>query len=441
MKDKFNIVEHVLDHQDYFNDKRFNYKLSHSDLSQFVISFHDLQFLERQESSLEILSKITDEIKEKTVTWKERKELKAEVKYYERFGRTEDCLAVVHDHADHPHIHFVYPKLQLNKKQTKYIKRGYGLNFHQLKCHIKTICDRYSTEPNFYLTSKERQAFRSPNINMKLKKTLSHLSWQMKQNPDSRIKYSREQIMRMLERYGKQSGDMSFVNKFIRLWNETQNDDLPPALLEHDQKLLEILEENDSEKLLSSINETNYRSIILNDLIRFIHKKATNLLHELTDLAVLQYPKSIAKKILSIKKKLKNEILERSQKRPVKPSIYDVFNRALSHVMRHSRGFDDLEKNMKCYFDDFGFAGLPHKKVDEFIPVLNQTLYFIPTGETPYKKNKLIRQRLIKNTLDNVPDFRPLHSIKKQIDLIKQRLEPAEEAQPTLYSEPPDLII
>ena len=296
MKKKFNIVEHILDHADYVNDDGFDYRLTHDNLNQFVISFHDLQFLDRKSGALDILSMIANEIKASPAVWKERKKLKAGVKHYERFGRTKDCLIVVHDHLDHPHIHFVYPKLQLNKKKTKYIKRGYGFNYHQLKCHIKDMCDKYNVEPNFYITAQERQAFRNPEIDFKLKKTLSHLSWQMKQNPKVRINYSKEQIMEMLETYGKQSGDISFVNKFIQLWNETKNDDLPPALLDHDKELLYILEENDSEKLLSSINETNYRSIILNDLMRHLYGKATNLLEKLTDASALNYPKSIEEK-------------------------------------------------------------------------------------------------------------------------------------------------
>jgi hypothetical protein len=437
MSKKFNIVKHVLDHADYVNDAGFNYKLSHNDLSQFVISFHDLQFLGRKESSLELLSKIADEIKTNPVTWKERKKLKNGIKKYERFGRTEDCLIVVHDHVDHPHIHFVFPKLQLNKKQNKYIKRGYGLNFHQLKCHIKDICDKYNVEPNFYMTAQERQAFRNPEIDSKLKKTLSHLSWQMKQNPDARIKYSREQIMEMLERYGRQSGDMSFVNKFIRLWNETQNDDLPHALLEHDQKLLEILEENDSEKLLSSINETNYRSIVLNDLIRILHKKATNLLHELTDISALRYPKSIAKKILSIKKKLKNEILERSQKRPAKPSIYGIFNKALSHVIRHSKSYDDIHDNLQKYFDDIGIDS----QLKGFMPFIGDTGYYIPVEKTTHKKKKHIRQKLIKNTLDNVSGFRPLRSIKNQIDSFRKKPKNIQPPQVNPSCSPPDMTM
>lgn len=441
MRKKFNIKKHVLSHADYVNNSGFNDNLSHNNLRQFVISFHDLQFLCKKESSLEILSKIADELKSKHVTWKERKTLKTGVKYYERFGRTEDCLAVVHDHSDHPHIHFVFPKLQLNKKRNKYIKRGYGLNYHQLKCHIKEICDKYDVEPNFYLTSKERQAFRSPYINMKLKKTLSHLSWQMKQNPDTRIKYSRKQIMRMLEKYGKQSGDMSFVNKFISLWNETQNDNLPPALLEHDRELLAILKENDVKKLLASINNTNYRSIILNDLVRHLYHKATNLLHRLIDLSTLKYPKSIAKRILDIKLNTKKAILNKAQNIPIKPSIYHVFNKALSHVMRHSRSFDDIERNMKCYFEDFGLAGLPYKKVDEFIPVLGKTLYYIPIGKTPYTKNNHIRQRFINNTFDNVSGFRPLRSIKNQIDRLSKKPKNIQPPKVVPDLSPPDMTM
>lgn len=441
MKDKFNIVEHVLDHQDYTNDTEFNYKLSHSDLSQFVISFHDLQFLEREESSVEILRKIADELKANPVTWKERKKLKAGVKHYERFSRTEDCLAVVHDHPDHPHIHFVYPKLQLNKKKTKYIKRGYGRNYHQLKCHIKDICDKYHVEPNFYLTSKERQAFRSPYINMKLKKTLSHISWQMKQNPNSRIKYNKDEIMDMLVKYGKQNRDMSFVNKFIQLWNKNKEDNLPPALLEHDQKLLAILKENDSKKLLSSINETNYRSIILNDLIRYLYNKATNLLHRFIDLSTLKYPKSISKRILDIKHNTKIAILNKAQKRPTRPSFYAIFNKALSHVMKHSRSFDDIERNMKAYFDDFGFAGEENKRVDEFIPVLGKTLYFIPIGKTPYTKNNHIRKKFIKNTFENIPGFRPLRSIKNQIDSFRKKPKNIQPPQINPSCSPPDMTM
>jgi len=437
----FNIVEHVLDHADYVNDNGFDYRLTHDNLKQFVISFHDLQFLDRKPGALDILSLIANEIKVIPVAWKERKKLKDGIKYYERFGRTEDCLIVVHDHSDHPHIHFVYPKIQLNKKKTKYIKRGYGLNYHQLKCHIKEICDKYNVEPNFYMTAKERQAFRNPEIDFKLKKTLSHLSWQMKQNPRSTISYSKAQIIEMLEKYNNQSGDVSFINKFIHLWNETQNDHLPPLLLGKDKKLLEILEENDNEKLLSSINETNYRSIILNDLIRLLHKKATNLLHDLTDISSLRYPKSIAKKIMEIKAMIKREILKRAKNKPTRPSFYATFNKALSHVMKHSRSFDDIERNMKCYFEDFGFAGLSHKKVDEFIPVLNQTFYFIPIGKTPYTKNNHIRQKFINNTFDNVSGFRPLRSIKNQIDRLRKKPKNMKQSQVVLHPEPPDLEI
>ena len=90
MKKKFNIVEHVLDHTDYVNDKGFDYRLTHDNLNQFVISFHDLQFLGRKPGALDILSLIANEIKTSPVVWKERKKLKDCVKNYERFGRTED---------------------------------------------------------------------------------------------------------------------------------------------------------------------------------------------------------------------------------------------------------------------------------------------------------------------------------------------------------------
>lgn len=88
--------------------------------------------------------------------------------------------------------------------------------------------------------------------------------------------------------------------------------------------------------------------------------------------------------------------------------------------MKHSRSRADIKRNMKYYFDDFNLTGLLPKRVDEFIPVLGKIRYYIPAEKNPHKKNKHIRQRFINNTFDNVSGFRPLRSIKKQIEFFKK---------------------
>jgi hypothetical protein len=413
MSSKFDIVQHVLSDYTYANADGFDMRTPHEELGHFKISFHDLDFLDKNMGAGEILTEVADKIKACPVEWKEKK---GNI-YYKRMGRTEDCLAVVHDHRDHPHIHFIYPLEQLNIKKTRYIQRGFGAKYYLLKKHIKDICSSYNISPNYYMSGQERLAFKANNCNKYIKMRLSGISWQMKQNPSSKFLLSKSELENLLKEYINETGNASFVNKIVDLWNERNPDRINYMLHKRDQKLLSMLKEGHYKELLASINSENYRSIIFNDLIRLAYGVLPNILHKLVNIKKIKIKKSLGVKLLEIKKAIRNQIIKASSRLVLRKSIYEVFNKTLRHVMEHAKSYRDIHDYLQEYFDDIGME----PDMRGYKPYIGEEGTYIAIEKTLYKKKKYLRQSLIRNTLKKMSGFKPLPSVKKEIDKLRAK--------------------